>query len=30
MGHPKYQVTSGQALIDGESIVGLTPDKRVK
>ena len=30
MGHPKYQVTSGQALIDGESIIGLTPDKRVK
>ena len=30
MGHPKYQVTSGQALIDGENIVGLTPDKRVK
>jgi Fe-S cluster assembly ATP-binding protein len=30
MGHPKYQVTSGQVLIDGESIVGLTPDKRVK
>jgi Fe-S cluster assembly ATP-binding protein len=30
MGHPKYQITSGQVLIDGESIVGLTPDKRVK
>jgi Fe-S cluster assembly ATP-binding protein len=30
MGHPKYQVTSGKALIDGESILGLTPDKRVK
>jgi Fe-S cluster assembly ATP-binding protein len=30
MGHPKYQVTSGQATIDGESILGLTPDKRVK
>ena len=30
MGHPKYQVTSGQALIDGESILGLTADKRVK
>ncbi|HKT22082.1 MAG TPA: Fe-S cluster assembly ATPase SufC [Nitrososphaerales archaeon] len=30
MGHPKYQVTSGQVLIDGESIIGLTPDKRVK
>jgi len=30
MGHPKYHVTSGQALIDGENIIGLTPDKRVK
>lgn len=30
MGHPRYQVTSGQVLIDGESILGLTPDKRVK
>ena len=30
MGHPKYQITSGQVLIGGESIVGLTPDKRVK
>ncbi len=30
MGHPKYQVTSGQALIDGENIIGLTPDKRAR
>lgn len=30
MGHPKYQVTSGRALIDGEDILGLTPDKRVR
>ncbi len=30
MGHPKYQVTSGQVTIDGESIIGLAPDKRVK
>jgi len=30
MGHPKYHVTSGEATIDGESILGLTPDKRVK
>ena len=30
MGHPKYQVTSGQVLINGESVLGLTPDKRVK
>ena len=30
MGHPKYHVTSGDAKIDGESILGLTADKRVK
>ncbi len=30
MGHPKYQVTAGSATIDGKSILGLTPDKRVK
>ncbi len=30
MGHPKYQVTSGDVLIGGESIIKLTPDKRVK
>jgi Fe-S cluster assembly ATP-binding protein len=30
MGHPKYQVNKGDILIDGESLVGLTPDKRVK
>ena len=30
MGHPKYQVTSGQVLVAGESIVGIAPDKRVK
>ena len=30
MGHPKYQVTSGQALINGEDILSLTPDKRVR
>ncbi len=30
MGHPKYHVSSGQVLIDGESIVSLPPDKRVK
>jgi Fe-S cluster assembly ATP-binding protein len=30
MGHPKYQVTAGKATIDGESILELTPDKRVK
>ena len=30
MGHPKYQITSGQVTFGGESIAGLTPDKRVK
>jgi len=30
MGHPKYQVTSGQVLINGENILTLTPDKRVR
>jgi Fe-S cluster assembly ATP-binding protein len=30
MGHPKYKVESGDILIDGESIVGATPDVRAK
>jgi Fe-S cluster assembly ATP-binding protein len=30
LGHPKYKVTSGDILVDGESVVGLTPDKRAK
>jgi Fe-S cluster assembly ATP-binding protein len=30
MGHPKYQVTSGDILLEGESIVTLTPDKRAR
>ena len=30
LGHPKYTVTKGDIQIDGESIVGLTPDKRAK
>ena len=30
LGHPKYKVTSGEILIDGESILHLTPDKRAK
>jgi len=30
LGHPKYKVTGGDILIDGESIIGLTPDKRAK
>jgi Fe-S cluster assembly ATP-binding protein len=30
MGHPKYHITGGDILVDGESIVGMTPDKRVQ
>lgn len=30
MGHPKYKVTAGDLLIDGESILGLSPDERAK
>ena len=30
LGHPKYKVTRGDILIDGESILGLSPDKRAK
>jgi Fe-S cluster assembly ATP-binding protein len=30
LGHPKYKVTKGDVLIDGESILNLTPDKRAK
>jgi Fe-S cluster assembly ATP-binding protein len=30
MGHPKYKVDSGDILVNGESILGLTPDKRAK
>jgi Fe-S cluster assembly ATP-binding protein len=30
MGHPKYKVDSGDILVDGESILGLTPDARAK
>jgi Fe-S cluster assembly ATP-binding protein len=30
LGHPKYKVTKGDVLIDGESIIELTPDKRAK
>jgi Fe-S cluster assembly ATP-binding protein len=29
-GHPKYKVTQGDVLIDGRSILDLTPDKRAK
>jgi Fe-S cluster assembly ATP-binding protein len=30
LGHPKYKVTKGDVLIDGESIINLAPDKRAK
>ncbi len=30
LGHPKYKVTQGDILIDGKSLVDLTPDKRAK
>ncbi len=30
MGHPKYKVDSGDILVNGESIVSLTPDARAK
>ena len=30
MGHPKYIIDQGDILLDGESLVNLTPDKRAK
>ena len=30
MGHPKYKVTSGDILVNGESILGLSPDERAR
>lgn len=30
MGHPKYKVTEGEIIIDGEDITALSPDKRAK
>lgn len=30
MGHPKYTVDSGDILVDGESIVNLSPDERAR
>lgn len=30
MGHPKYTVTSGEILMDGENLVGLKADKRAR
>jgi Fe-S cluster assembly ATP-binding protein len=29
-GHPKYQVTSGEVLLDGESVLDLTVDERAR
>lgn len=29
-GHPKYQVDSGKALLDGEDLLQMTPDERAK
>jgi Fe-S cluster assembly ATP-binding protein len=29
-GHPDYEVTSGDVLLDGESIIGLEPDERAR
>ncbi len=30
LAHPKYEVTSGEILLDGESILGLSADQRAK
>ena len=30
MGHPRYEVTKGRALFNGEDILGMTPDKRAR
>jgi len=30
LGHPKFKVDKGDILVDGESILGLTPDQRAK
>jgi len=30
LGHPKYKVTEGDILVDGRSMLDLTPDKRAK
>lgn len=29
-GHPKYEVDSGEVLLDGEDILKMTPDERAK
>lgn len=30
MGHPKYQVTEGEILLDGENLLDLAPDERAR
>ena len=30
MGHPNYEVTSGEVLLDGENILEMSPDERAK
>ncbi len=30
IGHPKYEVAQGDILLDGESLLGLTPDERAR
>ncbi|MEM4297112.1 MAG: Fe-S cluster assembly ATPase SufC [Nitrososphaerota archaeon] len=30
MGHPRYTVDSGEIILDGENIVGLSPDQRAR
>jgi Fe-S cluster assembly ATP-binding protein len=30
MGHPKYKVTKGDILVDGKSILGMSPDERAR
>ena len=30
MGHPKYQVTKGRILFEGQDVAGLSPDKRAR
>jgi Fe-S cluster assembly ATP-binding protein len=30
LGHPKYKVTKGDVIIDGQSLLDLSPDKRAK
>lgn len=30
LGHPKYTVTSGQIVVDGQDVIALSPDKRAR